>query len=271
MAAVTKFARSAVVNQLRHNAREIRNPANRDIDPARTHLNYSLLDRGMSPYEYYKQRMSQVHCMDRADVKTMFGWVITAPRDLDEDLHEKFFRCSCDFIADRYGEENIVQCVVHRDESREGRSHLHVCAIPVVPDDRRGGEKVCASQVITRLDLKTFHWDLEEYLVERGIEAHVRTGITAEQGRNRTVRELKEERDRERELRERAERDADEDRTEESKEPGSRWGHIADERERNSGSRWGNSQDRRSAEWETSGDDRPSRWENARTEYSRDR
>ena len=41
MASVQKFTDSAVTNQLRHNAREIVNNSNKDIDKTRTHLNYS--------------------------------------------------------------------------------------------------------------------------------------------------------------------------------------------------------------------------------------
>lgn len=57
MASVQKFTDSAVTNQLRHNAREIVNNSNKDIDKTRTHLNYSLTPkRSLSPQEYYKIR-----------------------------------------------------------------------------------------------------------------------------------------------------------------------------------------------------------------------
>ena len=50
MASVEKFTDAAVTNQLRHNAREIITNSNKDIDKARTHLNYSLTpERSLSP------------------------------------------------------------------------------------------------------------------------------------------------------------------------------------------------------------------------------
>lgn len=74
MASVKKFTESAVVNQLRHIERTIAHPENMDIEKDRTVQNYSLLpQRGISSYEYYRQRKSELYCYNRADVKVMAG------------------------------------------------------------------------------------------------------------------------------------------------------------------------------------------------------
>lgn len=53
MASIEKFTDSAVVNQIRHCNRLIQNDRNKDIDPSRSHMNYSLTpERGMGEYEY---------------------------------------------------------------------------------------------------------------------------------------------------------------------------------------------------------------------------
>ena len=50
MASVEKFGERSNSNQLRHILRQVRYPANADIDSSRTHLNYSLSpDRDMGP------------------------------------------------------------------------------------------------------------------------------------------------------------------------------------------------------------------------------
>ena len=83
MASVKKFTESAVVNQLRHIERTIAHPENMDIEKDRTVQNYSLLpQREISSYEYYRQRKSELYCYNRADVKVMAGWIVTAPKDL---------------------------------------------------------------------------------------------------------------------------------------------------------------------------------------------
>lgn len=74
MASVEKFTDAAVTNQLRHNAREIITNSNKDIDKARTHLNYSLTpERSLSPRAYYAARKKELYVYGRKDVKTMAG------------------------------------------------------------------------------------------------------------------------------------------------------------------------------------------------------
>jgi len=188
MASVQKFTDKAVVNQLRHNERAVQNPSNPDIDMTRSHQNYTLSqDRGMTSYDYYKQRKAQLYCYRRDDVKTLAGWVVTAPKDLPINLHQPFFKETHRFLENRYGKENTVLAVVHNDES--GQPHLHYNFIPAVADPKHGGEKICANDVLNRQELRNFHPDLQRHLKENGIDARVINGATA--GGNRTVRELK--------------------------------------------------------------------------------
>lgn len=196
MASVAKFTRAAVRNQLRHIERTISHPANDDIDASMSSANYSLApQRRMDSYSYYHQRLSELYVYNRSDVKVMAGWIVTAPADLAKERHEAFFQATYDFLAERYGEENCIQAVVHNDES--GQPHLHYLFIPVVADLKHGGEKVCANDVLNRAELRDFHPALQHHLDERGIDACVTSGITARQGGNKTVRELKKERVRE--------------------------------------------------------------------------
>lgn len=198
MASVQKFTHKAVVNQLRHNNRTIENPSNSDIDGLKKDGNYRLSpDRQITDYEYYKQRKSELYCYNREDVKTMCGWVVTAPVDLAHEQHREFFKETYNFLEKRYGENNVVQAIVHNDES--GQPHLHFCFIPALPDLKHGGEKFCANDILTRSELRKFHPDLQKHLQENNINARVLTGITSAQGGNRTVEELKKDRERERE------------------------------------------------------------------------
>lgn len=196
MASVEKFTAHAVVNQLRHIERTIENPSNEDIDPTKQNQNYSLSpDRHISSYDYFKERKEQLYCYGRDDVKVMAGWVVTAPRDLPQEQHEAFFQSTYNFLANRYGEENCVQAIVHNDES--GQPHIHFYFIPVVPDTNPKHiqtEKICANDLINPKELRNFHPDLQRHLKKDGINANVNSGITKAQGGNRSVWEMKQER-----------------------------------------------------------------------------
>ena len=192
MASVKKFTESAVVNQLRHIERTIAHPENMDIEKDRTVQNYSLLpQREISSYEYYRQRKSELYCYNRADVKVMAGWIVTAPKDLPMSEMEKFFNVTYEFLSERYGEKNCVQAVVHNDEG--GQPHIHFLFIPAAADKKHGVEKICANDVLNKAELRNFHSALQKYLLDHGVQANILTGITKVQGGNRTVRELKQE------------------------------------------------------------------------------
>lgn len=223
MASVQKFTEGAVRNQLRHNAREIADSSNHDIDRSRSKFNYALTPDhgGLSDYEYYQQRKSELYVWNRRDVKTMAGWVVTLPREItDPEQQRAFFQSSYNFLETRYGRENVVQAIVHMDEGKRekivdrwgmpvlnddgsqatrvvyGQPHLHFCFIPVASDSNSAhpqSEKICAKEVLNRRELQHFHSDLQSYMDSHGIDCKVVTGAVRAYGRNRTVAELKRE------------------------------------------------------------------------------
>ena len=102
MASVQKFVDAAVVYEIKHNTRDIINSKNKDIIHDLTKLNDSLTPiRPMSEYEYYKERKAELYCFNRSDVKTLAGWIVTAPKELEdpEDIKE-FFSKTADFLID---------------------------------------------------------------------------------------------------------------------------------------------------------------------------
>lgn len=135
LASNQKFNKKAVYNQLKHVGRNIKYPKNTDIDKTRTHLNYSLAPiREESPYEYFKNRLSEISYMKRDDIVYMSGWIITAPKNLKKEYEDDFFRACYEFLEDRYGgEKNVISADVHKDES--GQPHLHFCFMPIVENE----------------------------------------------------------------------------------------------------------------------------------------
>lgn len=246
MAVIGKFTNAAASKQLfNHNYRLNSTYGNSDIDLSKTHLNYSL-----TPYletrshanksdrqkmarlekQRYEQRKNECFCLNRADVKTWAGCIVTAPQELHNDKQKQdlFFRSVADFLVNRFGEENTISIVVHYDEMSEkriknsdgevivrkeiGEPHMHFCWIPVAKIDHEAlkkkkrplkemfdyEEKISAKEVLTKKELQNFHPDLQAYLdTHLPFAVAVSTGKTAKQGGNRTVAQLKRETERE--------------------------------------------------------------------------
>ncbi len=112
----------------------------------------------------FNERLNDVYCMKRDDVKALATWIVTLPEELTEAPYEQqsaFFEATTNFLNDRYGQKNAVAAVVHYDETTP---HLHYAFVPVVFDDKKARYKVSAKEVLTRHDLQTFHEDLDQHL-----------------------------------------------------------------------------------------------------------
>lgn len=198
MAHAAKYAASASGHMLSHYDRS-KDGLSGNIDPSRTHLNYNLgPEREGSQLDFIHQRMSEVRCLKRADVNIMCDWVVTLPQYQwhDNNIHmtpnkeqveRTFFERVYRFMADRYGEQNIISAYVHRDETTP---HIHFAFVPVTEDKKRGGEKLSAKEVVTRKDLQTFHTDLERHL-DSFRDWHFEVVNEATKDGNKTIAELK--------------------------------------------------------------------------------
>lgn len=138
MASIETFSHDAICAQNAHIDREIRNPGNKDIDPERTHLNYSFpMDHGaQKPFDYYKDRIGSVYMYGRGSKckkpsLTACGWVVTLPQEIygSAEKEKAFFQGVYEFISSRYGAENIINNRIHYDEG--GLPHIHVLFTPV--------------------------------------------------------------------------------------------------------------------------------------------
>ena len=165
MAHVQKYAKGNVQGLSIHWDRKTENHSNQDIDNERSHLNYDLCEKKGGTLSRMNDRLSEVHCLNRKDVKICADWAVTLPESLknvsDKEQRE-FFKKTYEFLASRYGgEKNVLSANVHNDETRP---HMHFAFMPVVWNEKKQKEKVSAKEVLTRKDLKTFHQDLDKFL-----------------------------------------------------------------------------------------------------------
>lgn len=167
MAHVEKFTQGSVNGLSIHIERKTTNHSNPDIDSERTYLNYDLCDKEGDMNQRLKNRLAEVYCFNRADVKVMADWIVTLPKSLEQETmstQKEFFKTTVDFLNERYGRQNVLSATVHHDETTP---HLHYAFIPVVFDEKKQREKVSAKEVLTRKELSSFHQDLDNYLKQQ--------------------------------------------------------------------------------------------------------
>jgi len=177
MANLQKFAKGNVKGLSIHLDRKTTNHSNKEIDVTKSHLNYDLCTKDGDTNSRLNERLNQVHCLNRKDVKVCATWVVTLPESLKQksaDEQRIFFEKTYDFLTDRYGgEQNVLSANVHNDETTP---HMHFAFVPVVWDEKKQYEKVSAKEILNRKELQTFHQDLDRFL-KREIPAIYQEGI----------------------------------------------------------------------------------------------
>lgn len=127
------------INELEHNLREKNVYRNVDIDPEKTHLNYSLSpeSHGRTTGEcmtYYDELTRNVYHRGNK-TSTAIEWIVTAPSDLPEEKEKEFFQDTYTFLNAFHFQGDDSRCIlaqVHCDESQIGRNHMHY--IIVMPE-----------------------------------------------------------------------------------------------------------------------------------------
>ena len=160
-----KYTRGNVSLLSMHIERRAKNHSNEDIIVKRSYLNYSLLDDNKTMMKRLNERLENVYCMNRQDVKVCSSWIVTLPKDykkLTIEEQRKFFKATYDFFNKDFGKENVIAAEVHNDEKTP---HIHYAFVPVVQDKKRG-LKVSAKEFYTRDYFRTFHDRLDNYLKE---------------------------------------------------------------------------------------------------------
>lgn len=191
MAHVAKYTRGAIQGLSNHLDRKTENHANKDIDVSKSHLNYDLNQNQGDTISRLNERLEQVYCMNRKDVKAVADWIVTLPKELEDrpaDEQRQFFQATKDFLDKQYGEENNISANVHMDETTP---HMHYAFVPVVYDKKKQREKVSAKIVLNRNHLQSFHDDLDKHLKAEIPQIYERGVVNGQTVGVETVQELK--------------------------------------------------------------------------------
>lgn len=145
MANLQGYKSGAVGNMLNHYTRHGNDPEqerykyrNQNIDPERTHLNYTLFARD-DPKGFIKSKVEEADTKPNKNTNVISDWVVTLPKnDRLEGREREFFEQVYEFLKGKVGEDNIVGAYVHMDETTP---HLHFCFVPLCSQAKMVNDK----------------------------------------------------------------------------------------------------------------------------------
>lgn len=158
---------------------------NEDIDPSRSHLNKELVDNpgGMTLYQRVKKRVDVVREKGNRVQKNsvnLLSSIITFPKednsDKTEEDQELYFKICLAYFQKKFGKENVVSAIIHKDESRP---HMHLQQVPVTSDNR-----LAARDVMKKSDVNQIHDELPKYLRHYGFNVQRGSGKTENNVKN---------------------------------------------------------------------------------------
>lgn len=124
------------------------------VDLSKSHLNvalwYRVEDNEIKPTfdEAIARRLGELKTRRkiRKDAVKALGILISCNGQLEGPEAVAYLKKCADWLADRYGRENVLQAVVHMDE---GTPHLHFWFAPVIHDERTGFDRLAAKSIFS--------------------------------------------------------------------------------------------------------------------------
>ncbi len=220
VASIQKLTQSQVKGLLKHNNRtsEDEYHSNKGIDVSKSSENYTLK---WGDEQMLAERLDEVYNPKKSDKIVMCEVIVTMPDEVKPEDERKFFQSVYDFYANDFGEQNILNAVVHKDESKP---HIHLDFIPIatsiVEYDEKSSKRMILSkwkeahkekcveleaeygqpviehlnckELINQKYMREMHGRLYKHIAkDMGYECSIINGATV--NGNRTVQELKNE------------------------------------------------------------------------------
>lgn len=155
-----KYKRQEVSPVEEENERDESYKANNpQIDSNRTNRNYHLITPPPTYMEFINARIGTLTLKRklRSDAVYMNSYVLTSDKQffmsLPPAVEKEFFKDCVKFFADKYGAENIISAVVHKDETTP---HLHLNLVPIT------NGKLCSKDLYDRKKLSELQTEFYE-------------------------------------------------------------------------------------------------------------
>lgn len=162
-----------------HNQRERESETNPDIQKDKAHLNYDLenekeIDYNQKVNQMIEERVDQSKRKVRKDAVKLASFLVTSDKEFFDQIGEReekrFFETARDFIADRYGKENVAYAMVHKDEKTP---HMHIGIVPITEDNRLSAKDFFGKKQQLHKLQDDFHAHMKEhgFDLERGVSS----------------------------------------------------------------------------------------------------
>jgi|SRR4051794_37264980 len=161
-----------------HNQREKESHSNFDIDKERTYLNYDLLNDSKINYtERIQKEINERYTGTkkiRRDAVKLCSFLVTSDKlffdELSPEEEKRYFQEALAFLQDRYGKENILYAMVHKDEKTP---HMHVGMVPITPDGKLAAKEFFGKRSELQQLQDQFHAHIVKsgFSLERGISS----------------------------------------------------------------------------------------------------
>ncbi len=208
MANITKYTRAHLPALFQHNNRkagDVETLSNKDIDASRTKQNYNIVENNVA---FVSERLRHFYHDRRENLVVLGEVTLTLPKDVKPTDLELFFKTAYDFYCRDFGTPNVVNAVIHMDETTP---HMHLDFLPVKPIDADISDalrerisdyekeygpvegRLCAREVLNRIYYQKMHPRLSDAMTKAlGYECEILNGAT--DSGNRTVLQMKNER-----------------------------------------------------------------------------
>ena len=177
MRCAKKSSMGAVARSLKHCFREAPTP---NADPTRTHQNEHLFakntDEAMGRLRELlpeKRRKDAVVCVEYLMTASPEWW-----KNAPEEQRQKFFYRAEKWLAEKYGEQNIVTLSIHKDETSP---HVSAFVVPLTADGRLSAKDFIGNKIKMSADQTSFAEKMKDIGLERGIKGS--------KARHQTIRE----------------------------------------------------------------------------------
>ncbi|MPQ44545.1 MobV family relaxase [Clostridium tarantellae] len=194
-----KYTRGNVFGLQKHNQRENKNYANKDITLHRTKENFDISN--FEKINYLKtidniiEENRKSNRAVRKDAIVYVESIITSDREFFKSLSKSeiinFFSESCNFLCDKVGIHNVIASNVHFDETTP---HMHFSFVPITSDG-----SLSAKKLINRQFLRMIQDELPKHLkslgfnIERGVKGSKEKYLKVEDFKKETIKKLEKE------------------------------------------------------------------------------
>ena len=168
---VEKYTKQDLKGLEIHNERKPQyNLSNKDIDVTRTHENYHIGDYSENYLKKFEEiKKERITGLVRKTSVAGVGILVSADNDffksLSEDREKEFFQSVYDKVVAKYGKENVISAVVHKDETTP---HLHLMICPVSADGRLTAKELFGRNNLRALQDIAIELQKEGFSIERG-------------------------------------------------------------------------------------------------------